>query len=72
MALRHPLPVGIEHTQKTLGPCMSLFSERTEESSREVIVITMNRRDGIRIGIGRRDGRTSRNQEHGKEDIPHQ
>jgi hypothetical protein len=51
---------------------MTLFSERTEESSREVIVITMNRRDGIGIGIGRRDGRTSRNQEHGDEDTPHQ
>jgi hypothetical protein len=70
--LRYAQPVGVEHTQKTLRPCISLFGERREESSREVIVITMNRRDGIRIRRSRRDGRTSRNQEHCEEDVPHQ
>jgi hypothetical protein len=38
-----------------LRPCMPLVSERTEESSREVVIITLNRRDGIRIGVGCRD-----------------
>ena len=52
--LQNALPVGIERAQKTLCPCMSLFSERKEESSREVVVLTMNRRNGIRIGIGGR------------------